>query len=156
MFHTLSGIDSQPARKFISPKIAVHLHPGDKNKPYEGSICVIWTENTTGNGDVNDNGTSFESTQNLGAYLAKSSAAQIAVYQDNVYVVWSDDTTGRGDIYFRVSVDNGAKFGGRKVLAKNNGSSLAVLITSFKLHGKITHLALDSRKMIPRLMPFIE
>jgi hypothetical protein len=73
-----------------------------------------------------------------------------------VYVVWSDDTTGRGDIYFRVSVDNGAKFGGCKVLAKNNGSSLAVLITSFKLHGKKTHLTIDSRKMIPRLMPFIE
>lgn len=114
VFHPLSGIDSQPARKFISPKIAVHLHPGDKNQPYEGSICVKWTENTTGNGDVNDNGTSFGSTQNLGAYLGKSSAAQIAVYQDNVYVVWSDDTTGRGDIYFRASLDNGAKFGGQK------------------------------------------
>ena len=86
VFHPLSGIDSQPARKFISPKIAVHLHPGDKNQPYEGSICVIWTENTAGNGDVNDNITSFGSTRNLGAYLGKSSAAQIAVYQDNVYV----------------------------------------------------------------------
>ncbi|HKG87454.1 MAG TPA: hypothetical protein VKA95_03945, partial [Nitrososphaeraceae archaeon] len=54
----------------------------------------------------------------------KSKAAQIAVYQSNVYVVWSDDTTGNGDIYFKASLDNGTKFGGRKILAKNNGSSL--------------------------------
>ncbi|MDQ3838244.1 MAG: hypothetical protein M3297_03135, partial [Thermoproteota archaeon] len=70
-----------------------------------------------------DNGTSFGSTQNLGTYPGKSSGAQLAAYQNNVYVAWSDDTTGNGDIYFKASLDNGTKFGGRKVLAKNNGSS---------------------------------
>jgi hypothetical protein len=92
-------------------------------------VYVLWTDNTTGNGDIYlkrsmDNGSSFGSTQNLGNYSGKSTAAQIAAYQDNVYVIWSDDTTGNGDIYFKASLDNGTKFGGRKVLAKNNGSSL--------------------------------
>src|SRR5215208_3970345 len=95
----------------------------------KNNVYVIWTDNTTGNGDIYfkrsvDNGTSFGSTQNLGTYPGTSRAAQIAVYQNNVYVVWSDDTTGNGDIYFKASLDNGTKFGGRKVLAKNNGSSL--------------------------------
>jgi hypothetical protein len=93
------------------------------------NVYVIWTDNTTGNGDIYfkrsvDNGTSFGSTQNLGPYPGKSRAAQMAAYQGNVYVIWSDDTTGNGDIYFKASLDNGTKFGGRKVLAKNNGSSL--------------------------------
>ena len=93
------------------------------------NVYVVWTDNTTGNGDIYfkrsvDDGTSFGSTQNMGAYPGKSRSAQIAAYQGNVYVIWSDDTTGSGDIYFKASLDNGTKFGGRKVLAKNNGSSL--------------------------------
>src|SRR5215204_4375039 len=93
------------------------------------NVYVVWTDNTTGSGDIYfkrsvDNGTSFGSTQNLGTNPGKSKAAQIAVYQSNVYVVWSDETTGNGDVYFKASLDNGTKFGGRKVLAKNNGSSL--------------------------------
>jgi hypothetical protein len=95
----------------------------------ENNVYVVWTDNTTGNGDIYfkrsvDNGTSFGSTQNMGTYPGKSRAAHIAAYQGNVYVIWSDDTTGNGDIYFKASLDNGTKFGGRKVLAKNNGSSL--------------------------------
>jgi hypothetical protein len=95
----------------------------------QNNVYVVWTDNTTGNGDIYfkrsvDNGTSFGSTQNLGTNPGKSEAAQIAVYQNNVYVVWSDETTGNGDVYFKASLDNGTKFGGRKVLAKNNGSSL--------------------------------
>jgi hypothetical protein len=38
-------------------------------------------------------------------------------------VVWEDATSGNGDIYFKASLDNGTKFSGQKVLAKNNGSS---------------------------------
>ena len=94
----------------------------------QNNVYVVWTDNTTGNGDIHfkrsaDNGTSFGSTQNLGTYPGKASAALIAAYQNNVYVMWSDDSTGNGDIYFKASLDNGTKFGGRKVLAKNNGSS---------------------------------
>jgi hypothetical protein len=87
----------------------------------------------TGSGDIlykrsADNGTSFSSTQNLSNNSGNSTSAQIASYQDNVYVVWEDATTGNGDIYFKASLDNGNKFSGQKVLAKNNGSSYDPLL----------------------------
>src|SRR5829696_934478 len=92
------------------------------------NVYVVWSDNATGNGDIYfkrsvDNGTSFGSTQNLSTNPGNSTAAQIAAYQDNVYVVWEDATTGNGDIYLKASLDNGTKFSGQKVLAKNNGSS---------------------------------
>src|SRR5919107_548972 len=92
------------------------------------NIYVVWADDSTGNGDIYfkrsvDNGTSFGSTQNLSTNPGNSTAAQIASYQDNVYVVWEDATTGNGDIYLKASLDNGTKFSGQKVLAKNNGSS---------------------------------
>jgi hypothetical protein len=92
------------------------------------NVYVVWNDGSTGKGDIYfkrsaDNGTSFGSTQNLSNNLGNSTAAQIATYQDNVYVVWEDATTGNGDIYFKASLDNGTKFSGQKVLAKNNGSS---------------------------------
>jgi hypothetical protein len=92
------------------------------------NIYVVWADDSTGNGDIYfkrsaDNGTSFGSTQNLSTNPGNSTAAQIAAYQDKVYVVWADDSTGNGDIYLKASLDNGTKFSGQKVLAKNNGSS---------------------------------
>src|SRR5918995_824603 len=92
------------------------------------NIYVVWADDSTGNEDIYfkrsvDNGTSFGSTQNLSTNPGNSTAAQIAAYQDNVYVVWEDATTGNGDIYLKASLDNGTKFSGQKVLAKNNGSS---------------------------------
>ena len=92
------------------------------------NVYVVWNDGSTGKGDIYfkrsaDNGTSFSSTQNLSNNPGNSTAAQIAFYQDNVYVVWEDATTGNGDIYFKASLDNGTKFSGQKVLAKNNGSS---------------------------------
>jgi len=92
------------------------------------NVYVVWNDGSTGKGDIYfkrsaDNGTSFSSTQNLSNNPGNSTAAQIASYQDNVYVVWEDATTGNGDIYFKASLDNGTKFSGQKVLAKNNGSS---------------------------------
>jgi hypothetical protein len=107
----------------------------DNGKSYGGRIVisgnnvyVVWNDESTGKGDIYfkrsaDNGTSFSSTQNLSNNPGNSTAAKIASYQDNVYVVWEDATTGNGDIYFKASLDNGTKFSGQKVLAKNNGSS---------------------------------
>jgi hypothetical protein len=107
----------------------------DNGKSYGGRIVisgsnvyVVWNDESTGKGDIYlkrsaDNGTSFSSTQNLSNNPGNSTAAKIASYQDNVYVVWEDATTGNGDIYLKASLDNGTKFGGQKVLAKNNGSS---------------------------------
>jgi hypothetical protein len=92
------------------------------------NVYVVWNDESTGKGDIyfkrsSDNGTSFSSTQNLSNNPGNSTAAQIASYLDNVYVAWEDATTGNGDIYLKASLDNGTKFGGQKVLAKNNGSS---------------------------------
>jgi hypothetical protein len=109
----------------FSPQLAVsqsRTQSGDDN------VYVVWSDNATGNGDIYfkrsvDNGTSFGSTQNLSPNPGNSTAAQTAAHQDNVYVVWEDATTGNGDIYLKASLDNGTKFSGQKVLAKNNGSS---------------------------------
>jgi hypothetical protein len=140
LFHPLSGIDAQPALSGESinlsnstgnsylPKIAVHFHSGDKNQSYKDSIYVIWTDNTTGNGDIYfkrsaDNGTSFGNVENLSNSTGNSTDAQIAVNQNNVYVIWTDNTTGNGDIYFKRSADNGTSFGNVENLSNSTGNS---------------------------------
>jgi hypothetical protein len=95
---------------------------------YENNVYVVWSDNTTGNGDIYfkrsvTNGTSFESTRNLSNTPGSSTNAQIAVYENNVYVVWSDNTTGNGDIYFKRSVTNGTIFGETRNLSNNTGLS---------------------------------
>src|SRR5918996_4526525 len=108
-----------------SPDLAVSE---DENLVSNDSVYVVWTDNSTGNGDIYfkrsaDNGTSFSSTQNLSNNPGNSTAAQIAVYQDNVYVVWEDATTGNGDLYFKKSVDNGTSFGDIENLSNNTSFS---------------------------------
>src|ERR687891_201489 len=113
-----------------SPDLAVSE---DENLVSNDSVYVVWTDNSTGNGDIYfkrsaDNGTSFSSTQNLSNNPGNSTAAQIAVYQDNVYVVWEDATTGNGDLYFKKSVDNGTSFGNIENLSNDNGISYGARI----------------------------
>ncbi|MDQ3838153.1 MAG: hypothetical protein M3297_02680, partial [Thermoproteota archaeon] len=92
------------------PKIMVDSE--DKDLTPIDNIYLMWTDNTTGNGDVYfkrsvDNGTSFGNTENLSNSTGNSTHAQIAVNKNNVYVVWTDSTTGNGDVYFKRSIDNG-------------------------------------------------
>ena len=95
----------------------------------EDKIYVIWTDNTTGNGDVYfkrsmDNGGTFGGTENLSNNTGASLSPHIAASGNNVYVIWTDNTTGNGDVYFKASLENGNKFKGKKILAKNIGNSL--------------------------------
>src|SRR5215211_788902 len=94
----------------------------------QNNVYVLWTDNTTGNGDIYfkrsvDNGTSFGNIENLSNSTGNSTDAQIAVNQNNVYVVWTDNTTGNGDIYFKRSVDNGTSFGNIENLSNSTGNS---------------------------------
>src|ERR671910_481790 len=88
------------------------------------NVYVIWTDNTTGNGDVYfkrsmDNGGTFGGTENLSNNTGASLSPHIAASGNNVYVIWTDNTTGNGDVYFKASLENGNKFKGKKILAKN-------------------------------------
>jgi hypothetical protein len=95
----------------------------------EDKIYVTWTDNTTGNGDVyfkasSDSGFTFSSIKNLSNNTGASLSPHIAASGNNVYVIWTDNTTGNGDVYFKASLENGNKFKGKKLLAKNIGNSL--------------------------------
>jgi hypothetical protein len=92
-------------------------------------IYITWTDNTTGNGDVYfkaspDSGFTFSSVKNLSNNTGASLSPHIAATGNNVYVIWTDNTTGNGDVYFKASLENGNKFKGKKILAKNIGNSL--------------------------------
>jgi hypothetical protein len=103
----------------------------------ENNMYVVWSDNTTGNGDIyfkasTDNGTTFGGTTNLSNDLGRSTDPRIATSENNMYVVWSDTTTGNGDIYFKAS-NNGTTFSSRKNLSNNTGvSSSAKIATSGK------------------------
>src|SRR5919108_494114 len=89
--------DAQPSTTSSSQNLS--NSPGNSTNAqiavYENNVYVVWSDTTTGNGDVYfrrsvTNGTSFESTRNLSNSPGNSTNAQIAVYENNVYVVWSD------------------------------------------------------------------
>jgi hypothetical protein len=90
---------------------------------------VLWTDNTTGNGDIYfkrsmDNGATFGGIENLSNNTGSSVSPRLAASGNNVFVLWTDNTTGNGDIYFKASLDSGNMFKGKKILAKNIGASL--------------------------------
>jgi hypothetical protein len=108
-----------------SPALAVSR---DTSLLGNDSVYVTWTDDSAGNGDVyfkrsNDNGTTFDTTQNLSQNPGNSTAAQMAAYRDNVYVLWEDSSTGNGDIYFRKSMDSGINFGSIENLSNNTSVS---------------------------------
>ena len=106
--------------------------PGNSTDPqialYNNNLYVVWSDDSTGNGDIYfkrsvDNGTTFESVENLSNSPGNSTDPQIALYNNNLYVVWSDDSTGNGDIYFKRSVDNGTTFDTVNNISENNTGS---------------------------------
>ena len=63
---------------------------------YTTTTCMWSGAMTTGNGDIYfkrsvDNGTTFQSVENLSNSPGNSTDPQIALYNNNLYVVWSDE-----------------------------------------------------------------
>ena len=119
--------------------------PGNSTDPqialYNNNLYVVWSDDGTGNGDIYfkrsvDNGTTFQSVENLSNSPGNSTDPQIALYNNNLYVVWSDDSTGNGDIYFKRSVDNGTTFDTVNNISENNtGSSSDPQIGAYSNNG---------------------
>jgi hypothetical protein len=122
-------------------------NPGNSTNPlitaYHNNVYVVWTDNTTGNTDINfrkssDYGNNFNRTTNLSRNNGSSISPQLAATGNNVYVVWTNDTTGNTDINFRKSSDYGNKFAGEKNLSENlTGSSFSPKIAALdreKIH----------------------
>jgi hypothetical protein len=98
----------------------------------QNNVYVVWTDNTTGNGDIYfkrsvDNGTSFGSTENLvldGTQNVGTNGTgtsyypQISAVGNNIYVAWTETTTGNNEIFFRHSNDTGVTFGRARELSK--------------------------------------
>jgi hypothetical protein len=103
---------------------------------FGSNVYVVWRDNSSGNDDIYfsasaDNGTSFNSIENLSNNIGQSDNPQIAAVGDNVYVVWSDNSSGRDQIYFKRSFDKGNLFYPTEDLSKNNnGSSMNPQITA--------------------------
>jgi hypothetical protein len=90
---------------------------------YKNNVFLVWTDDTTGNGDIYfkrsiDNGTTFSGTENLSKNsTSTSSGAQIAAIGNNVYVVWQDMASGKNEIFYRHSNSSGEKFRGVSTLS---------------------------------------
>jgi glutaredoxin len=109
-------------------------NPGNSTNPlitaYHNNVYVVWTDNTTGNTDINfrkssDYGNNFNRTTNLSRNNGSSISPQLAATGNNVYVVWTDDTRGNNDIALTASSDQGNSFSRTKLVSRNNGSSIS-------------------------------
>jgi hypothetical protein len=102
--------------------------PGNSTDPkisvYNNNVYVVWSDDSTGNGDIyfkrsSDNGTTFNTINNISKNNTGSSLGpELAAYSNNIYIVWTDTSSGKSEINYRQSVDMGAKFGGIKELSK--------------------------------------
>jgi hypothetical protein len=105
---------------------------------FGSNVYVVWRDNSSGNNDIYfsasaDNGTSFNSIENLSNNVGRSDNPQIAAVGDSVYVVWSDNSSGRDQIYFKRSSDKGNSFYPTEDLStNNNGSSTNPQITAIR------------------------
>jgi hypothetical protein len=122
----------QPNNGTESSALNLSNSPGNSTDPkigvFEKNIYVVWSDATTGNGDIyfkrsGDNGTTFGAIDNLSNSPGNSTDPKITVFENNIYVVWSDATTGNGDIYFKRSGDNGTTFSETQNLSRNNTGS---------------------------------
>ena len=89
---------------------------------YQNNVYIVWSDATTGNGDIYfkrsvDNGTTFD-TRLLANNTGLSSFPQISTVGSNVYVAWIDTTPGNNEILFRYSNNTGESFRGARELSK--------------------------------------
>ena len=99
------------------------------------NIYVVWRDNSSGNDDIyfsasGDNGTSFNSIENLSNNSGRSDKPQIVAVGDKAYVVWRDNSSGKDQIYFKRISNNGNLFHPTDDLSNNNGSSTDPQITA--------------------------
>jgi len=92
------------------------------------SVYLVWYDNTTGNYEIYfrksvDNGSTWQTAQQLTNSAGNSDYPHIAVGGSNVYVVWDDETTGNLEIYFRKSTNGGSTWQTEKRLTFNSGQS---------------------------------
>ena len=92
---------------------------------YDNKVYAIWADDTSGNREVlftrsEDNGNSFDKTNNLSNNTSDSFNQEIAVFGENVYVVWLDqDENNNTNILLKVSVDGGSTFGSTMNISSN-------------------------------------
>jgi hypothetical protein len=117
--------DAQPSTTSSSQNLS--NSPGNSTNAqiavYENNVYVVWSDTTTGNGDVYfrrsvTNGTIFGETRNLSNNTGLSSDPQLSVAGSNVYVAWTDASSGNNEIIFRRSNDTGERFRGASELSK--------------------------------------
>ncbi len=104
----------------VSPQVAAS---GD-------NVYVVWSDNTTGNYEINlrgssDYGDTFGGTKLVYRNNGSSVSPQIAAIGDNVYVVWIDYTGGSNSINFKASYNRGNDFDLTSPVGRNNGSSVS-------------------------------
>jgi predicted neuraminidase len=104
-------------------------NPGFSEHPqisaYENKVYAIWADDSSGDREVlftmsQDNGSTFETINNLSNNTSDSFNQEIAVFGDDVYVVWLDRAEdGTTNILFRASADGGATFGSTVNISSN-------------------------------------
>ena len=104
-------------------------NPGFSEHPqisaYENKVYAIWADDSSGDREVlftmsQDNGSTFETINNLSNNTSDSFNQEIAVFGDDVYVVWLDRAEdGTTNILFRASADGGATFGNTVNISSN-------------------------------------
>src|SRR5918997_3668381 len=120
----------------LSDNLGFSEHP--QIAAYDNNVYAIWADDTSGNREVlftrsEDNGTSFDKTQNLSNNTSDSFNQEIAVFRDNVYVVWLDQ--GEGDntnILLKASSDGGATFGRTVNISSNANQETFPKVTAYE------------------------
>jgi hypothetical protein len=118
----------------FEPAVNLSNNPGFSEHPQAASddtgIHAVWADNSPGNREVlysmsKDNGTSFETMQNLSDTSSDSFNQEIAVFKENVYVVWLEDDDNGSRVMFRASHDAGSTF--EEAVAISDKANVATL-----------------------------
>ena len=117
-------------------------NPGFSEHPqiatYDNQVYAIWADDSSGNREVlftrsQDNGATFETTNNLSNNTSDSFNQEISVFGDDVYVVWLDrDEDGNTNILLRSSADGGTTFGSTVNISNNANEETFPKVTAYE------------------------